>query len=135
MKTLPILLICLSGFLLCSCATTEKRIEKNAELFSTFSAENQALIRDQKIAIGFTPQMVEIAKGKPSDIKVRKTSDREIIIWRYLQYQQYTYTQPALSSGRYGGPDFITVTDTREKEILRVEFLKGKVISFEQNLP
>ena len=135
MKLLKITTVYLFGILLASCASTEKRIEANAELFSTFSSEDQALIREGEIAIGFTSQMVEISLGKPPYTIIRTTLDQEVTIWRYVQLSQYTTSRPVYVSGRYGGTEWVDVTNVQETEKLRVEFIYGKVISIEEKQP
>ena len=132
MLSVGLLLSLLLSLLLGGCATPEKRIKANTEVFSTFPAGDQALIREGKIAIGFSPKMVEIAKGRPTYINIRRTADQESTIWRYVQNYQYTTTQPMYVSGPYVAAEWVDVTDSQEFEWLRVEFVDGKATVIEE---
>lgn len=53
------------------CSTTdtvESRIRKNPELFAGLSAEEKKQIQDGVITVGFSPEMVQMALGKPERI-------------------------------------------------------------------
>ncbi|MGD9782826.1 MAG: hypothetical protein AB7V14_11870 [Kiritimatiellia bacterium] len=52
--------------LLAGCATPERRIEQNRDLFDSLPVADQARIRGGKIDLGYTPDMVRIAFGEPS---------------------------------------------------------------------
>ena len=53
------------ALLLAGCATPEKRIQQNQDLFDSFPVAAQARIRGGQIDLGFTPDMVRIALGDP----------------------------------------------------------------------
>lgn len=136
MKVFPLRIL---GFLACllllaSCATVDKRIEANAQIFATYSAAEQENIRAGRIALGYTMKMVEIAKGPPNYIHLKQDSNGAITIWRYMQFNQYTHSVPAYDVGP-GGNAWVNVTETEELEILRVEFADEKVISIEEMQP
>lgn len=127
----PLLFLCM---LVSACATVDKRIQANADLFSTYSPEDQANIRNGNIALGYTMKMVEIAKGPPSYVNLKKDANGDLTVWRYLRIQQYTHSVPAYDAG-IRGARWVDVTETREQEFLRVEFVDGLVTSIEQRQP
>ncbi|MDA3874294.1 MAG: hypothetical protein PF795_10100, partial [Kiritimatiellae bacterium] len=113
-------------------ATPAKRIQANPEQFESFPSEAQTSIREGQIELGFTPEMVEMAKGRPNRLYSRKTTDGEIEIWSYVRVVPYTISQPVFFSGRGGGTEWIDVTASREVEELRVEFSEGKAVVIEE---
>ncbi|MEX2607861.1 MAG: hypothetical protein WD708_10990 [Kiritimatiellia bacterium] len=115
-----------------ACATPARRIQANPEQFAAFPGEAQMLIRDGKIELGFTPEMVAMAKGWPSRRYSRHTPDGAIEIWKYVRVYPDTVSQPVFVSGRRGGTEWIDVTTTREVEEMRVEFSEGKAVVIEE---
>jgi hypothetical protein len=65
-------------------STPERRIAKKEAVFSSWSAQAQAKIRAGKIEVGFTPQQVEMAKGKPDRVGRRTTAVGDRVEWVYL---------------------------------------------------
>ena len=129
---LPILLLPLF-FLSLSCASTEKRIQKNQEVFRQFPPEAQDRIRDGEVAIGDSKDMVRIAKGEPQTITTRETRETKSEIWRWTRPQQYVYPLPVHTTGSgIPSPQFVDAIQFRESEILRIEFLDGKVVVIEE---
>lgn len=74
MKTTnPLIILCSSALLLlaCGCSTTDtlaKRIQQNHEVFAGLSAEEKTQIEHGVITVGFSPDMVLMALGKPERI-------------------------------------------------------------------
>lgn len=128
-KTLSVLMF---GLFLAACATPAKRIQSNPEQFAGYPPEAQGAIREGKIALGFTPDMVEMAKGCPGRRYSRQTPDGTIQIWSYVRAYPYTVSQSVYVGGRRGGTEWIDVTMTREVEELRVEFSDGKAVVIEE---
>ncbi len=124
--------VLVAGFLLAACATPERRIRSNPERFDSFPLDAQGSIRAGKIALGFTPEMVEMAKGHPSRRYSRYTSDGTLEIWSYVRTYPYTTSQPVYVGGRRGGTEWINVTATQEVEELKVEFSEGKAVVIEE---
>lgn len=66
------------------CASTPaKRIAKNEAAFAAMPAEVQAAVRAGRVEVGFTPQQVELAKGKPDRVVRRTTAKGEEQSWIY----------------------------------------------------
>jgi hypothetical protein len=121
------------------CATPAYRIRNNPEAFNRLTPEQQNLIRKGQIAVGFDPQMVELALGEPDHVTTRTTAEGVSEIWRYT-----TYDLPdgaPLYRGWYhryycwGDPLFPYYLDypyRREHDHFRVTFKSGKVVSIEE---
>lgn len=66
------------------CASSpEKRIAKNEQAFASMSAEARAAIREGRVEPGFTPQQVELGKGKPDRVGSRTTARGREEVWTY----------------------------------------------------
>ena len=101
-----------AGLLLVACATPEARIRQNQALFDSFPLEAQELIREGEIDIGFTEEMVEMARGVPDRKYTRRTVSGTVSIWGYTDH--YTATRREMVSGRF------RVRDSRTGQIHHV---------------
>lgn len=124
---------------LSSCSTPESRIRSNPAVFARLSPAQQDLIRQGKIAIGFDPEMVQLALGDPDHITTRTDASGVSEIWRYTTYE--TPDGMILYRGWYhryyywGDPMFPYYLDypyRREHDHIRVTFRAGKVVSVEE---
>ncbi|MCX6937254.1 MAG: hypothetical protein NTU80_05055 [Verrucomicrobia bacterium] len=79
-----LILACGAGLLGGCQSTPERRIAKKEAVFSSWSAQTQAKIRGGQIEVGFTPQQVEMAKGKPDRVGRRTTKAGDRVEWVYL---------------------------------------------------
>lgn len=87
----------------------------------------------REIAIGDTPDMVRIAKGSPHYITVRETQDVKMEAWRWTRAQHTTYTHPVQYTNRGTPiPQFVEFRQVSELEILRVDFIDGRVFAIEE---
>ena len=64
-------------------STPQKRIAKNEASFAAMSPSAQAAIREGRVEIGFTPEQVELARGKPARVVRRTTAQGEEQSWIY----------------------------------------------------
>jgi hypothetical protein len=132
---------CLLIALFAGCATPTSRIEKNLDLFNSFPLEAQSLIREGRIDLGFTPDMVQMALGDPARSYHRRTESRESEVWSYVDHRYTTERQrvnanvPTYdSTGRRHSSRqwiWVDVQKSEEYEKLRIEFLDGKVSAIE----
>lgn len=85
--TLPLarFLVVLTAALVASCATTGTRIERNEELFNSYTAEERRLIRSGEVAVGFDEDQVRMALGPPSRVTSRTTSAGRETVWEYRE--------------------------------------------------
>ena len=141
----PLRLVCFAlplATLLAGCATPEKRIQQNQDVFDTFPVAAQARIRGGQIDLGFTPDMVRIALGEPQRKVLRRAADGEVEIWIYLdasrRYDRQRVDIDGLSvSGpgglrSIGGSAWINVEQNREFVRIRAEFRNGVVAAIEE---
>jgi len=135
----PFLLLCLLGGL-AGCQTgPERRIRQNPELFMSFDPDVQDMIRAGQVALGFTPEMVMLAWGRPDMRQVTLTEQGETHVWTYTSrssvytgrsfagYDRHVYFDSR--SQRYRTimhPVFVNTYQTVESDVGRVIFRDGK---------
>jgi outer membrane protein assembly factor BamE (lipoprotein component of BamABCDE complex) len=127
--------------ILAGCSTPASRIVQNQELFNTFPSDVQTSIRQGRIAIGFTRDMVHMALGKPDRQYSRTTESGQSEIWSYVDLYSTTRRQRIDGPFRVRDPDggYRTVSDAvwvdvdaqHEYERLRVEFEGNRVRAIE----
>jgi outer membrane protein assembly factor BamE (lipoprotein component of BamABCDE complex) len=127
--------------ILTGCSTPASRIEQNKELFSTFAPDVQASIRQGKINIGFTRDMVYMALGKPERQYSRTTEAGQSEIWSYVDLYSTTRRQRIDGPFRIRDPQggyrtvsdslWVDVNEQHEYERLRVEFEGNRVRAIE----
>jgi hypothetical protein len=126
--------------LLAACSTPDARIRRNQALFDSLPATEQALIREGKVGVGFTPEMVRLAVGDPDQRWVRTEAGGRSEIWSYTTYDgfdgaplyrgyyhRYHGGYPFFYDGFYHG-------SARPREYFKVTFVNGKVTAVEQDL-
>jgi hypothetical protein len=135
------LLLALAG-----CASVQelrdRRIAENQALFDTFPAEIQTQVRQGRVEVGFTKDMVRLAWGAPDQVFTRVTKDQRATVWGYTRIRYSPYLD-RMSIPVYllddNGRQRITYqsvwinAETREEyTVARVEFVKGQVSGIEQ---
>ena len=122
-------------------STPESRIKKNPALFASFPADAQTRIQKGEVAIGFTPDMVIMAKDKPNRMYDRTTSAGTIEVWSYTGI--FTTTDRQQVQTRVRAPDasgayrtytdwvWVDVQQQHEYDQVRIEFTDGKVSAIE----
>lgn len=124
------------------CATTvDSRIRANPAIFASFPPDVQEKIRQERVELGFTEDMVRVALGTPVRVTMRQTQASTSTVWVYTTHEPETYTDmaPVMYYGRsrHGHlrayPDIAWVDRTywREREAARIEFRDGKVTGIE----
>ncbi|MDR1010495.1 MAG: hypothetical protein LBM04_05125 [Opitutaceae bacterium] len=90
MKTkVTALVLMVAALVVAGCSSPAIRIKHNPELFASIPAPEQELIKQGRIGIGFTPDMVKLALGEPDVVarRIDRTGTSEI--WRYRSYDSY----------------------------------------------
>ena len=133
------LLAALGLSLLAACSTPAARIKRNQALFDSLPAAEQALIREGKVGIGFTPDMVLLAVGDPDQRWIRTDAQGKSEIWSYTTYDDLAGAP--LYRGDYhrymGGYPFFYDDYrrgyARPREYFKVTFSGGKVAEVRQD--
>lgn len=146
MKTrLPALLLFAAALGLTGCSTIDKRITEKSAVFATYPAETQENLRKGIVEIGYTPDQVYIALGKPDDRRERITAQGRELTWIYHSYSE-EFRGTALVSHRrlvaydpvrrrhyvYWEPALVDVYRGRIDERIRITFQDGQVAVIEQ---
>ena len=122
-----------------ACSTTEKRIESDQTLFDSYSPAVQENIRNGVIEIGYTPEMVEMALGKPGRKDQVQAESGATEVWTYQKTRpgigigvgsgvgvgSHTGIGTGVSVGKPGGKEDQAV----------VEFVAGRVARFSTPAP
>lgn len=131
--------------LLAGCSTINSRIRQKTAVFDRLSAADQAKIRQGVIAIGFTPDMVYMALGKP-DVVRRRTDHRATkTIWIYnsyydryvgtarVGYRRFIYWDAHIRAYRvHYEPAYRDIYRTAKETFFRITFEHDKVTVIEQ---
>jgi hypothetical protein len=76
----------------CTSSSQMRRIDANRDIYEQWPIEMRQAVLDGNVAEGMTPEMVEMAIGKPTEISTRsgtpQTGDDEIWIYRTGGYEQ-----------------------------------------------
>lgn len=119
------------------CSSPASRIEDNQAAFDQYPPEVQRRIRAGDIGVGFYPDQVRMALGKPDRIYTRQTDTGSSEVWAYRD------STPALSLGLggfgFGGNSGVgggvgVGTGGTEEEKVRVVFVEGRVVSVERTV-
>lgn len=73
---------------LTACSTPQSRIEKDPALYASFPPAVQANVKQGKIAIGYTPQMVYVGWGRPDSKRTITEEKTKREVWIYLGSRQ-----------------------------------------------
>lgn len=138
MKTFLFLLVSIGGFVLFSgCSTPETRIAKQPELFSRLTAEQQQMIREGRVGLGFDMEMVKLALGDADRVRERIDASGRSEVWSYVHYEGSDGM--LLYRGWYHRgwgnpyyPYYLTVPGRHERARDEVVFRDGRVIAIDQ---
>lgn len=134
MKIGMILGLC-GALVLAGCASPERRISQRPELFDSYPAETQELIKQGKVGIGFDKDMVWMAVGEPDRVWVRTDASGESEIWAFTRFE--TYDGLPLYRGGYhraydgAYPYYEYYPARKAQDYFRITFSDGKVKSVE----
>jgi hypothetical protein len=122
---------------LTGCSTTESRIAKQPELFNRLTPEQQQMIREGRVGMGFDMDMVKLALGEPDRVRERIDQSGRSEVWTYLTYEAPNGV--LLYRGWYHRgwanpyyPYYLDVPGRRERSRDEVVFRDGRVVSVEQ---
>jgi hypothetical protein len=133
--------VAILAFAGCS-STPQERISQNRPLYESFPSDVQQKVSAGQVDVGFTPDMVMLALGKPDRKYLRAEAAGSSEVW------VYTKNTPQFSFGfgvgnvNYGGGGnststgvgVSTTTHPDDDEYMRVVFIDGKVTSVEKSV-
>jgi len=132
MKIHSLLLACAALVMLAGCATPQTRIDRSPDVFVKLSPADQQLIREGKVAVGFTPEMVRLALGEPDRVYTRTDASGVNEAWSYTTYE--TDSGVMLYRGYYHRywrdpfyPYSLDYASRRTREYFKVVFADGRV--------
>jgi hypothetical protein len=127
--------------LLSACSSPSGRISKNVEVFAEFPPAIQEKVRKGKVELGFTEDMVFIARGKPDREYVRQTQTGTSRVWSYVDFTYWVDRQRVAGEFQVRDPGggyrtvkdsvWVDVRQERELEKVRIEFRDGRVVAIE----
>jgi hypothetical protein len=134
-------LSCVSAALLlllaAGCASPDARIKRSPEIFASLPPEQQALVKEGKVALGFRPEAVRLAVGAPDRTWTRTDAKGVSEVWSYTTWAN-EHGRPLyrgwyhLNAGFY--PYYLNEPARREQEYFKVLFgSDGKVTAIEQD--
>jgi hypothetical protein len=141
MKRFILIPITAASLLLGACSTINSRINEKGSVYYNLDEQTRAKIAHGDIAVGFTPDMVYMALGKPDTKRYRTSADGTSETWIYGGYY---YDNLAFAGyHRWGGwgprgfyrmywePVYAPYSAVVGDET-RVTFRSGKVVSIDQ---
>lgn len=135
-RLLSFVLTCAAALALAACATPASRIRNHPDIYAQATPAQRALIGQGRIALGFRPEFVRLALGKPDRITQRTDTSGTEIIWHYTQPQS-----TVVWSGGFGYPFYdpffgpsIVAIPTSGNDRLRVTFRNDAVVSIDETL-
>lgn len=122
---------------LAGCATPDARIKRSPEIFARLTAEQQALVKEGKVGIGFDADAVRLAVGEPDRKWTRTDESGTRELWIYTAWENEA-GQPLMRGWYHGYPAvmpsyYLNAPARREREQFKVVFgADGKVTAIEQ---
>lgn len=141
MKTVPLFaVVMLLAVSFSGCASPDTRIRRSPEIFARLTPEQQALVKQGKVAVGFSEGAVLLAVGQPDRKWTRTDAGGTREVWSYTTWEN-DRGQP-LYQGWYHGGDgaspfyYLNYPARREHEYFKVVFgPDGKVAAIEEDIP
>lgn len=128
------------GLVLAGCSTPDSRIRANTALFDNLAPEQQQLIREGRVALGFTPDMVYLAVGEPDRRWTRTDADGRSEVWSYTTYESDTgaYLYRGWYHRYYAHRDilypyYLDHGARKAREYFKVTFRNGSVVQMEED--
>ena len=109
-------------------------------MYESFPAAVQSKISAGQVAIGFTPDQVTLALGKPDQKLTRAEAGGESEVWVYIKEKPQFSFGVGVGGGSYNGGGGsaagvgVSTTTRPNDEFMRVVFVDGRVTAIEKNV-
>ena len=139
--TIRQIMLILAAAVMAGCESLQSRIKKNQASFDAFPPEVQSAVQEGRVGVGFTPEQVVMALGKPDRVYTKKTTVSDQEIWAYGvaggSSVGFGLGMSNLSLGSGGGSAFgssvgVSSAVADPKARMRIAFENGKVASVER---
>jgi hypothetical protein len=109
MKTTNLFLFAaaIAAGLLAGCSTVASRIGADPEGFARLPPDQQTLVRQGRVGIGFNEEAVRLALGEPTRITTRTTKSGRSEVWHYGTTEYYNYGPVWGMAPGWGYPGYI----------------------------
>ncbi|HKB92112.1 MAG TPA: hypothetical protein VKC60_16465 [Opitutaceae bacterium] len=145
MRKIPLLVLLVLVLGASGCSTVQSRINEKQQVFAQLDPSTQDKIKKGDIDIGYTPDMVYMALGEPSEKKESVSQEGSTSKWVYYSYyeryegttfvgyrRQYVFNPKTQTYSVYYEPVHEDVYSEQRKEHIQVVFKNGRVTSIEQ---
>lgn len=134
-RIVPVLVLAVVG--MAGCASPDARIKRSPEVFARLSPEQQDLVREGRVGIGFDADAVRLAVGEPDRFWTRTDASGVSEVWSYTNWRSEHGT-PLYRGWYHRGlsayPYYMNDPARREQEYFKVIFGRdGKVSAVEQD--
>lgn len=132
-----LLLLAVLAAAVAACASPASRIKRQKAAFDAYPPAVQEKIRAGQVEVGFTPEQVALALGKPDRKYVRKTQAGAQDVWGYGAGSSRPRMGLSLGMGSWGGggggySGGVGVgSEAGHDERARIVFQDGRVVSVE----
>jgi len=120
---------------LAGCVSPDARIKRSPEMFARLSTEQQVLVKEGRVGVGFDADAVQLAVGKPDRVWTRTDAAGTSEVWSYTRWES-DFGQPLYSGWyhRYYGGGFYPLYKSdypgrREYEYFRVLFGPDRTVT------
>ncbi len=146
-KLIPSLLA-LAALGLAGCSTVESRIQEKSTAFQALSPQQQAEVREGRVNVGDSPDIVYIALGTPDRKETVRNTKGKSEVWTYTTYDtryagtiHQTYYRRAVMRDASGARYVVAVPYSttqpvyvdKEVPLIRVTFAEGKVVEISES--
>ena len=134
-----IALLAAAALALTACSTIDSRVRRQQALFDSYPPDVQHSIRNGRIEVGYTPEMVAMALGEPDRKVETRTEDGVAEVWTYRK--NVPGFSVGMGSGSYLGSGVgigsgVSVGEpARSEDEAVVEFWGGRVSRFHALAP
>lgn len=129
-------LVVAAALTLAACATPGYRIRNHPDIYAQATPAQQALISKGQIVLGFKPEFVRLALGRPDRVSQRTDAKGTEVVWHYAAPQSTVVWTTGFGYPFYDpffGPNIIAVP-TASNDRFSVTFRNNAVVSIDETV-